>query len=264
MTLLAEYYNKFNEEKRFNSRHGLTEFRVSVNLINEYLKKIEQTGRDRADISIFDIGAGTGRYSIYYADMGYDVSAIELVKHNVSRLKAKSDKVKARQGDALNLKKYEDESFDVTLLFGPMYHLFGDENKTRALNEAIRVTKSGGYIFVAYCMNDYAVITHGFKDKNIISSIKNNKINESFKVTNGEEDLYDFVNLDDILRINGLCNAQRIDIISPDGPANYIREELKKMSEEEFEIFIDYQIKNCRRQDLLGAGGHTVDVLRKG
>ena len=26
---------------------------------------------------------------------------------------------------------------------------------------------------VAYCMNDYAIITHGFKDNNIISCIKN-------------------------------------------------------------------------------------------
>ena len=141
MTELEEYYNKFNEEKRLNSRHGQVEFRVSMKYIMEYLQECEKTGRAKEDIKLLDIGAGTGRYSVAIANEGYDVTAVELVKHNLGLLKAKNSSVKAMQGNALRLKKLEDEQFDVTLLFGPMYHLFSEEDRLKALLEAKRVTK---------------------------------------------------------------------------------------------------------------------------
>ena len=92
---------------------------------------------------ILDIGAGTGKYSVALAEEGYDVSAVELVKHNLGLLKAKNSSVKAYQGNALKLRRFENDTFDVTLLFGPMYHLFTKEDKVRALCEAKRVTKPG-------------------------------------------------------------------------------------------------------------------------
>lgn len=65
-----------------------------------------------------DIGAGTGRYSVALAEEGFDVTAVELVKHNLGILKSKNSSVKAYQGNALKLKRFEDETFDITLLFG--------------------------------------------------------------------------------------------------------------------------------------------------
>lgn len=264
MTKLEEYYNKFNEQKRFDSRHGIVEFRVSYNYIKEYLNLLN---KEVKDINILDIGAGTGRYSIALALDGYNVSAVELVKHNVQRLKQYAAKenasLQAYQGNALNLKKFQDNSFDLTLLFGPMYHLFGDDNKITALNEAIRVTKKDGFILVAYCMNEYALIMHGFRAHNYVESKALGKISDDFKVCNKEDDLYDYVRLVDIDRINKACNIERISIFSPDGPSDYIRRELNAMSEDEFNAFIDFQIANAKRHDLIGAGSHVVDVLRK-
>lgn len=70
-------------------------------------------------------------------------TAVELVKHNLGILKSKNSSVKAYQGNALKLKRFEDETFDITLLFGPMYHLFGQENKVKALKEVTRITRKG-------------------------------------------------------------------------------------------------------------------------
>ena len=160
MNDLVQYYNKFNEEKRLDSRHGQVEYRVSMKYIHEYIP------RDMAkeDVKILDIGAGTGKYSVALAKEGYDVTAVELVKYNLGILKSKGSSVKAMQGNALNLKKLADNTFDVTLLFGPMYRLFGQEDKKKALSEARRVTKPGGVILVAYCMNEYGVLTYAFKE----------------------------------------------------------------------------------------------------
>ena len=65
--------------------------------------------------------------------------------------------MKAYQGTALNLSRFEEETFDVTLVFGPMYHLYTFEDKVKALEEAKRVTKTNGIILVAYCMNEYSI-----------------------------------------------------------------------------------------------------------
>ena len=134
MTELEEYYNKFNEEKRLNSRHGRVEFITSMKYIHDCLGSLmnEKQLDLRSQIKILDVGAGTGRYSVPLAEEGYDVTALELVKHNLGRLKQKSDKVKAYQGNATKLKKFGNDEFDLTLVFGPMYHLKSAEEKLAA------------------------------------------------------------------------------------------------------------------------------------
>lgn len=259
MTELEEYYNKFNEEKRLDSRHGQVEFITSMKYIHKYINM----KNPKSDFKILDIGAGTGRYSVALANEGYDVTAVELVKYNLGILKKKNSSVKAMQGNALNLKKLPDESFDMTLLFGPMYHLFGSTDKEKALSEAKRVTKPGGIILVAYCMNEYSVLTYAFKERHILECLEQNRFTDDYHTLSTKENLYDYVRLEDINALNKACALNRLQIISPDGPANYMRPFLNQLSEEEFQHFITYHLATCERQDLIGAGAHTLDILQK-
>lgn len=259
MTELEEYYNKFNEEKRLNSRHGQVEFRTSLKYIHKYI----DTQIPPQEFKILDIGAGTGRYSVALAEEGYDVTAVELVKYNLGILKSKNSSVKAMQGNALNLKKLASDQFDLTLLFGPMYHLFGFEDKLKALNEAKRVTKPGGIILVAYCMNEYGVLTYAFKEKHVLECVEAKRFTEDFHTISSKENLYDYVRTEDIAQLNAAAGLERLQIISPDGPANYMRLFLNQLTEEEFEYFIQYHMSTCERPDLIGAGAHTLDILKK-
>lgn len=256
MDEIVKYYNKFNEEKRLNSRHGRVEYITSMKYIHEYLN-------DKEDAKILDIGAGTGRYSIALSEEGYDVTAVEYVKYNLGILKSKGSNVKAYQGTALNLSRFEDNTFDLTLIFGPMYHLYTFEDKLKALNEAKRVTKPEGTILVAYCMNEYAVIVHGFRDKNIKNSVETHKVTDDFHCVSQIEDLYDYVRIEDIDKLNKAAGVERLKIISADGAANYIRQTLNQLDDEEFDLFIKYHLSVCERQELVGAGAHTVDILKK-
>lgn len=293
MTELEQHYNKFNEDKRLLRRHGKVEFITTMKYIHKYLecKKLElglvdekqkmpfdwldyikdeisvQVSAQEKDrnqqIKILDIGAGTGRYSGALAAEGYDVTAVELVKYNLGILKKNYPNVTAYQGNAMKLKRFENETFDVTLLFGPMYHLYTLEDKAKALSEAKRVTKKGGLILVAYLMNEYSVLTYAFKEGHAKKCIADGRLTADFKTKAEEKDLYDYMRLEDIAAVNDLVGGlERQQMIAADGAADYMRLVLNAMDEETFQLFIQYHLSTCERPELLGASAHTVDILK--
>ena len=200
---LIEYYNKHNEDKRLKTKHANIEFITAMKYIHEYIKE---------GYSILDVGAGTGAYSIPLRDEGYDVTAVELVKQNLKYMEKAN--INCYQGSAVNLSKFKDNSFDIVLLFGPMYHLLSMDEKIKALEEAKRVSKK--YIFISYCMNEFALIYHGFMEGYIKEDINN--IDDNFKILKDNDNLYSYVRLEDINYLKDKCNLKRVKIINQDGP----------------------------------------------
>lgn len=132
-------YELFNEDTRLNhSKAARVEFLTTVRYIEEYLKP---GGK------ILDIGAGAGEYSLYFARKGYDVSALELSENNIKAFRKKispEDHIHLIQGNAMDLSCFEDDSFDIVLMLGPLYHLSRDEDKQTCIAQAKRVCKPGG------------------------------------------------------------------------------------------------------------------------
>ena len=245
---LIEYYNKHNEDKRLKTKHANIEFITAMKYIHEYIKE---------GYSILDVGAGTGAYSIPLRDEGYDVTAVELVKQNLKYMEKAN--INCYQGTATNLSKFKDNSYDIVLLFGPMYHLLTMEEKIKALEEAKRVSKK--YIFISYCMNEFALIYHGFMEGYIKDDIKN--IDDNFKILKDNDNLYSYVRLEDIDYLKDTCNLKRVKIINQDGPTEYIKKNVNNMDDETYELFIKYHLSTCERPELLGAGRHILDILEK-
>ena len=121
--MVNSFYASIDEDSRLNrSRHGQMEYVTTMEYIHRYAAK---------GAKILEVGAGTGRYSIALAKEGYSVTAVELVEHNLDILKANSadlENLQAYQGDALDLSRFGDGTFDITLVFGPMYHLYDQED----------------------------------------------------------------------------------------------------------------------------------------
>ena len=87
-------------------------------------------------------------------------------------------------------------------------------------------------------------------------------ITEDFHTISDEKELYSYLRLEDIDKLNKKAGLERIKIIAADGPADYMRRELNAMDDETFELFIKYQLANAERIELLGASSHTVDMVR--
>jgi len=246
---LSNFYNKFNEDKRLLRRHGQVEFITSMKYIHEYLNPQDK---------VIDIGSGSGRYAIYLKQEGYDVTAVEYVRPNIGKIKAKDKDLKIVEADARDLSMFDDNEFDLVIMFGPMYHLYSKQDKLKALNEAKRIAKK--YLFVTYLMNDYCVIKHAFINNNY-KDIKD-KLNDDYHIDDPDDIFYQ-VRIEDIDELNELTNLKLIKRFASDGPSDYIRSIINKMDEETFKAYIDYHLKTCERKELLGASSHIVDILKK-
>ena len=254
--LLDDYYEHFDEDHRLTTRHGKVEFVTNLKYIDEVLNG------DKSK-KILDVGAGTGRYSIYYKNQGYKVTALELVKHNLDKIIEKDPNLEAYLGNALDLSRFEDESYDVILIFGPMYHLFTDEDRLKVLEEAKRVVKKNGYILISYYMNEFAVFSYGFLKGNIKNAQEEGRIDEKYHYLPKEGDLYSMVRIEDIDELNNKAKLNRVKIISSDTLADYFRVDLNKMSNEVFEEYIRYHLSLCERKDMLGFSAHLLDIVQK-
>lgn len=250
---IERHYNKHPEDLRLQRRHGMVEFQTTMYHIHRFL---------RPDFSLLDIGAGTGRYTSALMAEGYDVKAVELVRHNIDVFLKREPTANVVQGDARHMPFVPTGSADMTLLLGPLYHLIGDDEKLKALREAKRVTKPGGLIFVAYLMNEYSILSYCFDENRIGGLLERGAVDRDFHIQAQPDELYDYVRIEDIDRLDKMAGLERVTIFSPDGASDYMRTQLNRMSDETFAHFIEYQKVISERMDLIGAGSHVVDVVR--
>ena len=138
MTGLNEIENVYGETVEFYDLSALSQIGNKKIVLNKFADMVKDL-----DGIILDIGAGTGRYTSALMAEGYRVKAVELVRRNIEVFLKREPTADVVQGDARNMPFLPTAYADVTLLLGPLYHLIGDEEKLKALNEAKRVTKPG-------------------------------------------------------------------------------------------------------------------------
>ncbi|MBP3324707.1 MAG: methyltransferase domain-containing protein [Clostridia bacterium] len=243
-------YDIFNEDIRLNhSKAARVEFLTTVKYIEKYLKK---GGK------ILDIGAGAGEYSFYFARKGYDVSALELADANIAAFKNKlkpEDNIDLVQGNALDLSMYRDDSFDIVLLFGPLYHLESDNDKVRCLSEAKRVLKNDGKIFISFISNDFIFLTEFQYDSEYFSNGDYNK--ETFKLNNFPFVFHTVDAARKLLTGNGI---KLLHEIASDGASELMAERINEMSDEDYKQYLRYHFYICEKPELLGMTNHLLFV----
>ena len=179
---VKNYYKNFDEKNRLqNDNSGKLEYDMTMNILENNLP---------ANGTILDLGGGTGVYSFPLADKGYKVYLADLSEDLINQAKEQNNQniVSCDVVNATNLNMYENEQFDVVLLFGPLYHLLEESEREQCIKEINRVLKPGGKVFasfIPYLSGSIAIVDRYFRhpeqvDINNLSEVfKSGKFNNS-------------------------------------------------------------------------------------
>lgn len=106
--------------------------------------------------SIIDIGAGKGRHAFFFAQNGFQVSAVDLSDSSIELVTQTAREmdvaVDARVCDMTQL-PYEDASFDCVICFHTIYHTDYAGMK-KAISEIERVLKKDGEAYITFNSKD--------------------------------------------------------------------------------------------------------------
>lgn len=255
--IVSGFYDQYDEDGRLiRTRHGQLEYYITMTYIHRYATKGSR---------ILEVGAGTGRYSIALAKEGMDVTAVELVESNLAVLRENSkgmENIKSYQGDATDLSRFADDSFDVTLFFGPMYHLYEADEVDRAIDEAIRVTKPGGVILFAF-MSVFAIMYANYFYGNWTAGQEEN-FTDNYKVRHFKEQLFTGY---DVTEFEGLFRDKPVDWLTTAGVDGLLEPIEKRpdfsLSSEDFKAFAEWYLDFSEKRELLGNTSHLLYICRK-
>lgn len=113
--------------------------------------------------SVLDLGGGPGRYALHFARMGCKVTLVDLSEACVNWAKTRAEEesldIQFLQGDALEVDRLlAGRSFDHVLMMGPLYHLLLEEERKRAVQNALALTRPGGRLYLSFLLTFSGVI----------------------------------------------------------------------------------------------------------
>lgn len=256
---IVDYYENYNEDIRLikDNAHKI-EYITTLHYLDELINK---------DSRILDIGAGTGRYAFYFANKGCKVTAIDIAPKHVDIMKAKSREkginMEIGLGDALELHGINNDTYDMVLCLGPIYHLVKEEDRKKSIREALRVLKKGGFLAVAY-INRYATFVNYInRKKDNISEEGLYNIAKTGLEFGDKRDCFYYSTYHEIEGLMSSFRVKKVNHVSTDGIGGTLRDRLKEFNSTEFEKWVEYHLMTCQDESLIGYSQHGLYICKK-
>lgn len=250
--MIETYYSNGLEANRlFRDRTNYIEYATTLKYLTEYLQGCD---------TVLDCCAAGGVYAFPLAELGYHVTAGDLVQVHVDILNA-SDKRHllddVYKGDVRDMSRFSDETFDAVLCLGALYHLFTYDDRRQCVSECLRVLKPGGIFMFAY-INANAVFVNHFNNPNVFDvdndeRILRDGVNDEFYVMGfGEPDML----------MRGF-NVDKVTDVGIDGLRYPLAERINSATDAEFEAYLRYHYATCEQPSIIGHSMHGLWIGRK-
>lgn len=240
------------------------EYIITTRMLERYIKPGEK---------VLDIGGGSGRYSLWLASKGCDVTLYDLSDGNINFAIAKAKELglglKTICGNALNEDLYPNEKFDHILVMGPMYHLFDVRDRKKVIDNALSCLKEKGKIYIAF-INLFAGMLYyldddkfGFKRELEIDPSYGKCLIEN-KGWNGQA--FTEARFEALPEIKRFCNSfgfKQITMFGQEGFLGGYKEQLETLEEPHRSLYIDYAYHMCELEEYLGMSSHIMYIGEK-
>ena len=250
------------EWDRLKSKYPYEKY-ITVRMMDRYIQPGD---------TILDIGGGPGHYTIHYARRGHDVTLLDLSGENVRFAKKKARqygvRIHAVQGNALDLSRFPDASFDAVFLMGPLYHLMEENSRIQAIREAARVLKPGGCLFSSFILMFGGVI-YGLRDlqASILSPGEQPFFDVAARVESLAFDAFTYAWMTTVPEAKALLASvpglRTETVFGQEGILAPYRNQLMACPKKTREAWYDFALRLCERDEYLTHAEHLMIVSRK-
>lgn len=250
-TLMA-FYDASDEHNRLTkSKHSQIEYLITMKFLNDVIP-----GNSR----ILDCCAGTGVYAFELAKY-HQVVAGDLSEKHVKKMLQLQEACPMLEDifqlDVCDMSTFEEESFDVVLCMGALYHLFDYEKRMNAIRECVRVCKKDGVLVFAY-LNKWGSFYNG-----VINNLKPLDLLYSEYDSGNHEDIF---YRSTPTEMDAMCQAFRLERlynVGVDHLAFLASERIDSMRDTEYKRLLDYQMKATKESSISGVSLHGLWIGRK-
>jgi len=261
--IIQEYYDG-EVEKEWNRIAGRPEFFLTCRMLDRYIKPGDR---------VLDIGGGPGRYALYLAEKGCEVTLIDLSPENVNfaaeRAAEQGLKIKAAQGDARTVDTLTEGRFDHVLLMGPLYHLLEETDRVRAVTVCVDLLKPGGILFASF-INLFSGIIFGMKiAPELIDSEEPSDVEYLNCAAARESFAGDaftkafFIEQSDILPFMAQFPLEMLHLFGQEGITSPCESNIMSQPQKIIDMWLDFCERVWEREDLFTWSEHLMYVGRK-
>ena len=266
MSRLASYYERKNEDRRLLSGLGELEFLRTKEIIQSVLPE--------GDLSIADIGGGTGPYAFWLAELGHRVELYDLMPNHVASAQAinestsrKLDRIAVGDARTLDLRAGD---FDIVLLLGPLYHISDQDERVAVLRRTSEWLKPDGRLITAY-ISRFGSLMDGFirglfQDPEYVDIVRED-ITTGRHRPNVANDRYFtdsyFHRVDEITDELQVAGLQALDVVGVEG-VGWLWQNFEELWSDpaQRDVLLEMIRATDREPSLLGASGHILSVSR--
>lgn len=267
MDNVIDYYSVFDEWGRLD--RGPLEFIINWHYIRQYVTPA---------CHVLDNGAGPGKYAMELARQGHTITLSDVTPRLVDIAKEKASELGLSERftgfhvlNATHLEGIQDDTYDISLMMGPLYHLQTDDERNAAVRELYRVTKSEGLIFVTFQSRIRMTITslqfpQYWKPNDSMQSIR--EFCESGIFNHNDKGRFTgayYYNIDEIKPFMERHGFETVDLIGSSSIGGLLKKEQKQYWEErgEYQQMLELLIKTAKDPSVLGISSHLLYIGRK-